>query len=1655
MPSLKYSEGQLYQRIINKQTKLKGLVKAEFDQQGKFIGFRTTFDDYLHEDISQAYRHIMSSGISDYRVFGEAPFGSEFGLSQIAEEARFIQKELGTISPIQQEILRRLGLEDVADKRVSISYRKYAYEDEVGLTTILNARSTQEAGLKNLTSKNVTVINYKLGQKALTTDEALALKYVLGIGTLTDNFITKVLGNNISFDPNFVGNPNPSGANLGGLAKVQKRIQGMVSDRQLSLVGEAVEEAFDNVYEFDDVGATFRAMLGGKTTKEERYLLTSGLGIGSRDMQDVVKGTERGKRILRKALEDEFLQISKLDEINPQSKKVIKQMRKVFVEQAKGDFGKFKEIISSKSATGLSEETMLLIEASFDGVERMRDGEFVGNVKMVDKFIEELEQAKRAIIENNQVLSEDLVDEIKDIDNQLDSLKYMKKVGEEDLDSVVARLQLQKKQGKGEMLLKSFVDRHMPQSLKDKMLIMPKSAFKSEVQGVPSALFDVSKSHKDVIYSDPLMILYHQDYFAQPEIRSGMEKNVEKQMSKIKEFLETGQLDEDVRKQIFGVIESQLEEPEYFSKMDSAARSSYVRNRMQALKIKQMMEAGVDPRKIPELVRKVTDHYTANAYRLKDGQRIDVAMPDSGRFALRTYKSSMDPAKGATLYSKAKISVGDLDVSNLGLDKDFLVEKLGTEAEINFVQFRARGHRLLMPGAAAHLYHHALGTFDLDDKGVPLLTTFIDSDGRDRFAFMTMRQPTGFQEKIFFQADLTDYDTLKAFLEHMGSQDAKYGSLINDVEATSLAQTPKEQRVLQIMKDVLNGNKIPLHRQGISSSDIEELIIKLRSSIGEKHGFGQMVKMTDQDLLSMAATKSASPLGIDKIMGRISSGTTGAKSFFEVLLAKGLKPDAMPDYTTGNFVKLIGIEQAKADEKQIVEIFNQKNNSSFQSLEEISQYQKTITDPVERGIFDVNLKRATDLFQTKLQTEVASSVEDSLGNYINRSVTSISVTQQIDDVLRSFESETVDGESLADFYRRNFSVAMIDPSSAVDVEKSLIGEMVLQEEQMRNVAAALDDMARSGRGINVATLEKVLKDLFGESMKEDEVKRITLGAVGQKGLSQSGKGVGFLRAKQMFAGQTENLIGFDASLFGKNPYSRIKSGKDRALIIESFVQGANQFLETLTEEEKASEQAIYVRDYINSIQSSRGAEQLSKITLEAGSRYAVQENYVRYAKSVRQQLEELADAAQVQAQGGTDILEATARSQYAAAIEQTVESQRQNIQEIIDLNKKIARLTAGSESVVEETFMRDFLKAKTNTFFYDAVSAIQERHQGSNILDIVDTLEARISASFNSRIAEQVLASDVGIVGGESRLVELLEQARVRRAQKAIRQNVNDANIDTIEAITQRSLGKNVTEITAEEAKEALEKVDLKEIQRFANMSGLSFNEYLAQIGQPGTREYYDFLQLLSGQKKLSEEVSEAAADAFKFSNAEKILSTLESPELVEARNQMMISGRDISDEARAIVDVADEEDEVTNIFSGTYKRFKDSFKNGAMKDVFEDKLIRRSTFAIAGLAAFGFIYSAAKDRSQEDISGPPLLPGGSAYESDYPRQLPSISDLKYLNPTTLGMQYKINMSGSEDQIEKMQYLANSVVGGQVDSTIYDGLPRLGRDPYQNIANSF
>lgn len=1618
----RYSKQDIFQRAVNKVGKLNGLVEVVMSSDGK-MKFKSSFDGKEFDTIPQAIGHIEATGINTYRVFGpRTQIGSKKGLEQIAEEAKVLSQSLRAtrLSEVQKQALQNLGLSDVIGKNIEITYQKFNYEGRAQkLAQIVRSDFVRNAGIVNIGDEGVTALNYKVGKKVLSAEQAKDLKYILGVGTLTPDFVSKVFGSG--------GTPD-----FGGFSKLPKRIQGMLSERDISLVGSDITSLLQNqAYEFDDVSAFFRGMFGSDTTEAERYILArGGLGFSETRIKSIAQG-KVGYGDLELRLEKKFMEIAgvneaevnKIKNIWSQAEAAYKALPAGDEKRKKGVFGAFQDIVSNLSTSGTDEEKVmsLKIQGAFDGIERMRDGEFVGNVNLVDDFIKNLQAQKNGIISSAAQLSPGQLKQISEIDSQIESLTYMKEAGQEGLDSAIARIQFPGRQGKGELFLRKFD--WLPKELRDKLLIMPKSAFKKEAQGVPSILLNVAKSHAENIYSDPLMLLYHQDYFGAPEFLKGAVNTVEKQRQAIQSFMETGALPEDVRKEIFGAINSELkEDPGVVSKLDAAAKANYIKNRSEAKAIQEMIMSGVDPRQIPALVRRITDHFTKNAYRMK-GERVDLAMPDTMRLALRTYESSMESGVDASLYQTAKV-----DLRALGQEGRMYAKASGSKrADLNFVQFRIQGNRMMLNGSAAHLYHHSLGTFDLDDKGVPMMTTFKDANGNDRLAFMTMRQPTGFQEKIFMQGDLTDASTLRTILQ---KSSGNFAGLLNDADAASSLSDPKEQRILMEMRKAIN-EKGNLDLRGLSSEEIEKVIVKLRRGFGDKYGFEQLIKMTKGELLGMAMSKSASPLGMDKMIntGALSGGSL--EDFRTFLAKSGVKADGMPDYTQGNFISLITKEQASISEKTIVDNFNKRQGSSFKTMKEIEGF----LDGLDKNSAQyleafTRLSTVEQTVAESLQKRSVSAVEDSLGLYINRQAAAISMYQQVDDVLQSLQSRglSVGTASISDYYRLNFSTALIPPSPAVDVSKSLVAEMVIDEDAMRKAAIAADQL-RGTTGVSERAVEKVISDFLGRNVR--------LGQMGDIAVRQTGRGVGFLRAAQIAQGSftADELIGFDAALFGEGPYARLRK-KDMLKTVESVISGANEYLSQITD----ADQRGRVQSFIEEISSKSVEEALARITIESGSRYAVVSKYAEAANNAKEMIDTTSAYAKRMARTGADPFEAVMQAEYMNQVEALIDSQRENIERIVQLAK-------AEDADENAKVLRYAYSEITGGDFYRGLSAMAEGNSSMNILDAFDTLEASLRTQYDQGVADKILNSAIDIQGKEDSLLKIREDARTRRISMRTIRGVSDESYENVRALAGMEGFADLKSITTRQAKEYVD-----DQIRLMFMSGQDVDEYFAGTGRSSS--FFDFMRLTSGdivRGRDDELIYQEGADVFSRVTAEKEIDRING----SATSDYVVRGSDIGDEARRAIADVDSADEVTSVARGSYKRVQDFIKDGSLKTLFEDKIIKRSTFAIAGLAAFGFIYSARKDRTAEDIQGPPLLPGGSAYETDYPKHLPSISDLKYLNPTTLGMQYKINVSGSQQDIEKMQYLASSVVGGNVDSTIYNSLPRLGRDPYSEVASRF
>ena len=138
------------------------------------------------------------------------------------------------------------------------------------------------------------------------------------------------------------------------------------------------------------------------------------------------------------------------------------------------------------------------------------------------------------------------------------------------------------------------------------------------------------------------------------------------------------------------------------------------------------------------------------------------------------------------------------------------------------------------------------------------------------------------------------------------------------------------------------------------------------------------------------------------------------------------------------------------------------------------------------------------------------------------------------------------------------------------------------------------------------------------------------------------------------------------------------------------------------------------------------------------------------------------------------------------------------------------------------------------------------------------------------------------------------------------------------------------------------------------------------------------------------------------------------------------------------------------------YKRITEAIKDGTMKNLMDKPYVRGTAIGMAALGAFGFIYSARKDHTEEDIQGPPLLPGGRAYESAYPGNTLNLQDPNYmLSSGQNGVTYKVNVSGGYSAARRFGDSIQSLIPGASAATYYNNIRDLKTDPYAQMGNSY
>ena len=1665
------SNVDIFNSSIKRNSRISGLIRAEEGTSGNIV-FRSLFDGNIRNTLEEAVGHIETLGINDLRVFnaaGEANLGTRQGLAQVADQARLINERLKNADSVTRTLLGELNLGHLLNPRteVEMTYARFNHAGRIqNLKNLVGNDLVKNAAGINITDEGATVINYKVGTEMLTSSQAKDLQYALGLGTLSPSFVTKALEGTANF------------------GKLPKRRQSFLSPRDVSIAGDAMKDLTGRTYVYDDVELFFKSIFNPEDVSDiDRYLMSAGLDMseGRRRtlMSASISDRKGGKQLLKKysdSLMQNLIDMSPgltEDDIKIHLKRIYEKsggtVRGTGVKDgSEGLIKRLEDMIKEGSGATKEERNLALsLRASIDGVEKMRDGEFVSNLNYLKekKELLRLEKNKLANLPRPKNLDElARLEDLQDIINDIDSMAKTA-IGTGKEKSSIARwffaegtfaggITTQGALGKGEAIARDFSE--LPRQFRGLAALVPVSALKTEL-GVSesSILFNVAKSSSDIVYMDPLMIAYDPEYMNSPILKQAMRQNVAEKAQIMVDFQKTGILPEEIQKAVFSEIEDELrlslsEDAKVkdlgikFSDLTPSAKSTLQSaNRREAELITQLLRSGKAPQDIPQLITRINNHIATQAFRMK-GDRIDLAIPDTARASLRTYQSSLQSGKGVKLHEKVRVNLS----------------KGGAAADVNFLQFRLEGKRMKLHGAAIQLYHHALGTFDLDDTGVDMMNTFKDANGNDRMAFMIYRQPTGTEEKIFAQADLTDNQTLKTILE---TKHGNFRDLINDPKARASLST-RETQILSVAEKVMNGDSPDIRALGYSSADIDQVLIKLRKTpMAKDYGFKPLVEILEKDLDKMAVTESASTLGINA-------------KHADLMRSMGLSPGDAPMYNQGHFLNLIKEELDQQQDTKFIDEFNKAMGTTYKTKSEIEAFvnsQKLGSAAHIRAASSVEI--AAEAMMVK---SLPQDINDTLGLYMNRQASSVSMAKQIDSILaKEFAKEMidytlVDGTSfrmpLEDYMKMMYSAAIIPPSEVVDEAINLGKVSVVDQKSLIRRAQKLDNIEKaqaqllgeleSAVGQNIAinegAAEVALNDIYKrlpEITDEAGVSRriISLGNAGEHALAQKAKGLGAMRAMQIAGQMAKNGVIDEGSLAGLDPslvsnvsaYARTKE-KDAAKVLDDFIKG----MEDIKARVKGDPiKVAAIEQAIEELKHMTTEDALEKIKLREGTaafdNYAATASSEIFAKQQREILEGIKALTERRTRLEADI-KPSPKAQYMEQIESLIQSQKGNLDEI----DRIKSLGATEMGEANRTLMY-YHQQKVSTAFFEGLSVMTRGNKNSNVLDINDTLRSGLNALYGKSLTKSVLSSDIGIDDNETAMRNFFYDSQSREYSKRALATADKTAVERLQQAFNDIRGGRADISLAEVSQDDAKKY-LKLYSRF---------EQAERSMQPGYDEgIYNFMRYTTGGLTDLLGAQGDAFEAYNVINAQENLSKIEDRYGAGVVDDLLMPDDKIQDATRRIVapDVLSQ-GSGSSASNGAYTRAQDFMDSPALRQVFENPTIRRGAIGLAALAVFGFVYSARKDRTSDEMSGPPLLPGGSAYESDMPKYVPSLSNLKYLNPIVAGMQYKINVNGSQKDIEKMQSLTEGVVDGPVNSTMYNSLPRLGKDPYQNVASRF
>jgi hypothetical protein len=1113
---------------------------------------------------------------------------------------------------------------------------------------------------------------------------------------------------------------------------------------------------------------------------------------------------------------------------------------------------------------------------------------------------------------------------------------------------------------------------------------------------------------RNLVFEDPLAPAFHGEIFSSKEALESNAARGNRILASYQESLRTGQFDENLKKTIYTQAQQNIEA------LPTEFRTSAERSKRFATALVEALETNKDIRQIPQLSNYLMNFVQSQVAREKDGI-LQPVMENVFRFAIDSesvYYSGRKRPDEATLKS----------VSNFRLSAD--------GDEIGLMNFKIRGHKMLTSGHAANIFHHSLGTFDLDDKGIPMMRVMDIFDENkqkigERIGFFTFRQPTGPGEYVLSMAQF-DTETIRATF----GQNKSYVATLNNIVADGTATL----------------DQLLLHKI-VSPENMTE---KQRLALDNLHG----PFFRDQESIHAAMIetmkKSDTPIAritkdiIDDLKG-LKYGSTLAmdKDKYDRLVKQGFDGAQLTaNYRQGNIYKLFAESGAYDFEKSSIdEILNSSLFSSSQKadIERLastpgrgSDIKKMLAAITKSGSEEMKLFTSNLVVKEfGIKQLRAAETADSLGLYINRLTMITASTRQSEEILKSLDAADVLK------LKENYKVGLIDPGQAIDYAITMNNDAKIKlakpgtpgtlEHYTEEVYNALTSTIRNTyeAKADMTGVERSLAKLTG---KVGDNATDILNQVGSLGIEEQGRYIGALRALAYKQGieDPDLLAGADQMMIKQ----RLKKG-DNAAYLRGIILGYEDFESEIDPANKLA------NEFISSLRNPGVTNEdinetlVRTIGIKSGKYAALSEEFKNAARLS-------AGIASTAQSFGVDrnkpfMGEAVITSEGRQAASQVLNLQEKMSKELDDLFSGVVN---GAKDMDELSSFRSAVENEMmGQKIYESILD-SAKNTNSSIQEVIDSLD--VLSPMKKGLKDISMYGSGGDDPNE--LMKLVQAARDNRAMAHYkRQDGLMDLVDQYDALKNTPKSKSKAQLSAYNVVNTYRKAYGFDPEINPVMEALSMD----MEGSKNIREM-----------GLSDEIANQVTSIRSASRIRKNL-TPELQDLLSKRGSAIDFAPTVLDDADRIAMLGDEGTDVSDsLAKKNYKRIGDSFRDGAMKKAFENPTIRKAGYAGLAIIAASFAYQHSKGRTPEDVSGPPLLPGGSAYEQ-MPQRSPQMPETSMFSGYNQGTSYSVNLEGSSDQINSFRSAAGSVAPGSVNSTMYKGLPNLGTDLYSQIASSF